>query len=126
MANGDVYTQDGEEWVIDQLDTAFSTTWQMQSGVGTTTPDKADTGCGDVTGCPAKATPGSAAKSQPSADILQFVGVISYTSTLSITEVALFTPGGTYCFQHHVFGAVTPIGVVNGDSIEFTIKHEQA
>jgi len=73
------------------------------------------------------ATRASCSKTQPTADVLRNVGTISYTTSLSITECGLFTAAavGTM-IQHHVFGAVTPIGVVNGDSIEFTINHEQA
>ena len=123
MAAGDVYTDVGEALVIDLIDANFSTTWQFQSGIGTTTPAKGDTAMENVTGCPAKAYPSTPAKTQPSASVLQCVGTIAYTGTLAITEFGWFGPTGTPLFQHHVFAA---INVVNGDSIEFTVTHTQA
>lgn len=120
---GNVYTQVGEELVIDLIDANFSTTWQFQSGIGTTDPVKANTAMENVTGCPAKAYPASPAKTQPSADVLQCVGTIAYTGTLAITEFGWFGPGGTVLFQRHTFAA---INVVSGDSIEFTVTHTQA
>lgn len=124
MANGNVYTQAGEEVVIDALDTALGTTWAFQSGIGVTTPAKGDTALANATGCPAKAYPASPSKSQPTADKLQLVGTIAYTSTLAITELGLFKDASTGALiQRHVFDA---INVVSGDSIEFTVTHEQA
>lgn len=124
MANGNVYTSAGEGVVIDALDAHLGTAWALQSGIGTTTPAKADAALVNVTGCPAKATPADAAKSQPTADKLQLVGTIAYTGTLAITELGLFKDATSGpLIQRHVFD---PINVVNGDSIQFTVTHEQA
>ena len=130
MAVGDVYTTLGENATIDLLDTWFSTTWAFHTGIGTTTPAKGDSGIETSTDLPAKATPASPAKTQPTADKLQFVGTVAYaysggwsTGTKAITELGLFGPSATPMFQHHVFAA---INVANGDSIEFTVVHEQA
>jgi hypothetical protein len=119
----DIYVQAGEEAVIDLIDTWLSTTWQFQSGIGTTNAVKGNTALENTTGCPAKATPSSSSKTQPVADKIQCVGTIAYTGTLAITEFGWFGPGGTILLQRHTFAA---INVVNGDSIEFTVSHEQA
>lgn len=124
MANGDIYTQAGEEVVIDALDTALGTSWAFHSGIGTTTPTKGDVALANSTGTPAKAYPGSPAKTQPTADKLQLVGTIAYVSTLAITELGLFKDAASGAMiQRHVF---SPINVASGDSIQFTVTHEQA
>lgn len=120
MANGDIYTDLGEAYVIDALDTALGTGAAIQSGTGTTTPAKGDTALVTAVG----SRQASLTKTQPAADTLQFVGTVAYTDTYTITEVGLFedaTSGDL--LQRHVF---TGIPVENGDSIEFTIKHQQA
>ena len=120
MAAGDVYTSIGESLVIDLMDAA---TWYVQSGTGTTTPAKGDTALETVAG----PSPDETTDTQPSADTLQMVGQLDYTGTLAITEAGIFdgaTGSGTDdMLQHHVFAV---INVGNGDSIEFTVSHQQA
>lgn len=128
MATGDIYTNSGAAAVIGYINTAIAATWAFMSGIGTTTPAKADTALGTTTGCPAKARPGDAATSVVTTtaanDTLQCVGTIAYSSALAITELGLFADATTGAMiQRHVFAA---INVANGDSIQFTVKHQQA
>lgn len=113
-----VYTQTGEEWVIDAIDAAL-TAPHVSSGTGTVAAAKGDTALGAQVGSRVTGT-----KSQPTADVLRVVGTISYGGSFAITECGLHTASsGGVMLQRHVFAA---LNVANGMSIEFTIEHEQA
>lgn len=114
------YTNNGEGYVIDALDAALGTGAAVQSGTGTVAAAKADTALGTAIGSRVAST----TKSQPTADVLRIVKTIAYTATYAVTEVGLFADATTgVLIQRHVFD---PVNVNDGDSIEFTIEHEQA
>lgn len=117
-----VYTQDGEEVVIDLIDVGgYFIGW----GTGVVGADKADSDLGIAsTESRVAGTP-----TQPSADIIQWVGTITSGSGQDISEVGLFDgagsgnpPTGDILMIRSDF---TPITLGNGDKIEFTISLEQ-
>lgn len=114
----DAYTSAGEAKVIDLMDTV---TWYAAVGIGTTAAAKTDTALENVTGCPARV---QTTDTQPTDDKLQMVALFAFTSALAITELGILdaASNGTL-LQRHVFD---PINTVNGDSIQFTVLHEQA
>jgi hypothetical protein len=113
------YTNAGQAWVIDQLDTAIGTGAAIQSGTGTAAAADTDTDLGTAVG----SRQASLTKTQPTADTLQFVGTVAYSATAAITELGLFVDATSGALiQRHVFDAVN---VSDGDSIEFTVKHTQ-
>lgn len=115
-----VYTSVGEAYVIDAIDTALGTGAAVQSGTGTVAAAKGDTALGTAVGTRQATT----TKTQPTADVLRIVKTLAYTTTSAITEVGLFADASTGALiQRHTF---TAVNVVDGDSIEFTIEHEQA
>ena len=86
------------------------------SGTGTVAATSTDSGLGTQAGPTTRAT---GTQSNPVANQYRSVGTISYTTSLAITEWALFnqaTQGGTM-WDRRVFSA---INVGNGDSIQFT------
>jgi len=119
-----IYTQAGEEKVVDYID-----------GTDTTVLDATNSfiGWGSGAGVAAKAdtvlfTEESEARvnpviSQPSADKNRWVGTITSSGTKTITNAGLLdaSTGGSLII-HGDFGG---IALVNGDKIEFTIELEQ-
>lgn len=61
----------------------------------------------------------TASKSQPSSNIMRFVGTITASAGRAITEAGLFdaSTSGNMC----LYGDFTVINLVSGDAIEFTI-----
>ena len=116
-----VVTNAGVAFLVDDCadDTADITTMNYHdSGTGGTAENATDTALVTQAGPTTRAT---GTKSQPSANILQTVGTVSYTGTLAIVEHGLFNQaaqGGTL-WDRTVFSA---INVVSGDSIEFTYQ----
>lgn len=87
------------------------------SGTGVTAAAIGDTSLQTAAGPTTRAT---GTQSNPSAGVYKSVGVISYTSTLAITEWGLFnnaTQGTGTLWDHRVFSAVN---VVSGESIQFS------
>lgn len=116
----DVYTQVGEEYVITALSTALGSGAAIQSGEGVTAAAKGDTALQTAVG----SKQSGLTKSTPTNDVLRFVGTISYAASHAITEVGLFADVTTGpLIQRHTFDVVN---VGDGDSIEFTVEHEQA
>jgi hypothetical protein len=113
-----IFTTAGEGFVVDALDTALATPY-VASGTGTVAAAKGDTTLGTEVGTRASGT-----KTQPTADVLRVVATCSYAAGFAITECGLLTAStaGTL-IQRHTFD---PVNVVSGDSIQFTVEHEQA
>ena len=112
-----VYTSAGEAKVIDLMDTV---SWYGDSGTGTVAAAKTDTALGTPSGLARVAT----TDTQPAADKLQMVFTQTYASAKAITECGIFDAlTGGNMLQRHTFD---PINVAAGDSIQFTVIHEQA
>jgi hypothetical protein len=96
MANGVATTATLAALIVDNLQGGTGTAKYIQSGTGTTTPATTDTDLVTSTGSRVDGT-----ASQPTADVHQAVAVLSYTSTLAITEVGLFQTGSAAdcCFR---------------------------
>lgn len=116
-----VVTNVGVAFLVDDWDnsaTDLTTLNYHDSGTGTTAENVADTDLVTPAGPTTRAT---GTKSQPSANILQTVGTITYTGTLAITEHGLFSQasraGVGTLWDRSVFSA---INVLTGDSIQFT------
>jgi len=114
-------TDTGVAFLVDDWDdgtTSITTMNYHDSGTGVVAENQTDTGMGTQAGPTTRAT---GVKTQPSANILQSVGTISYTGSLAITEHGLFdqaAQGGTL-WDRTKFAA---INVESGDSIEFTYQ----
>lgn len=113
----DFYTQTGEEFVVDEMDAfgAYFGHW----GSGAVVPSKAST---DVS------TPETEARevtvdTQPAADILQWVFVMTADGTKTITNAAVFSLiTGGICI---VIGDHAGLPLVINDKIEYTVQLEQ-
>jgi hypothetical protein len=115
-----VLTQAGEEWVVDKLDSTVSTTpkW-IGWGTGAGTADKADTEL--FTEAAEARTEGTL--SQPSADVLRCVGIITCAGAgKTITNAGSFTADAVGTLVVH--GDFTGVVLAVGDKIEFTIDLE--
>ena len=122
MAAGNVWTSAGQAEVVDQYDTNATTDF-IGWGVGTTTPAITDTDL-ETASTEARATT-SGARTQPSANVIQWVGTITADGSKNISEAGVFyavgtgSPPtlGTPLICHSVF---TAIPVVLNDTIQFT------
>lgn len=117
------FTTAGKQWIIDKVqDVAPSSNAKMQYvgwGTGTTAENVADTAL--VT--ESAETRVSGTLSQPAADTDRLVGTITSASGQSIAEVGRFNAVTTGVMQQrHKF---TALPLQTGDSIEFTIDHQQ-
>lgn len=119
MAN--VYTQAGEELVVDILDgtVAVPSNWYVGWGTGAGTAAKGDT----TLFTEASESRVAATMSQPSADITQAVATLTADGAKTITNAGLFSAstGGTLL----VHGDHSGIALSLGDKIEYTITLEQ-
>jgi hypothetical protein len=116
MAN--VFTQAGEEWVIDQID-AFGT-FYIGWGTGAGTAAKNST----TLFTEASEARVAATKSQPTADKLQWVGTLTCAgSGKTITNAGVFTASAAGTLLVH--GDHTGVALAVGDKIEYTISLEQ-
>lgn len=88
------------------------------TGIGTTAEANTQTALVDTTGCPSRATGTQVAGGTATAPTYTSVATVSYTSSLAITEHAVFNAStvGTM-LDRSMFSAVN---VQNGDSIQFT------
>ena len=116
-----VYTQAGEELVVDLIDdtASGSATHYVSAGTGAGSFGKGSTTLfTEVSEARASAT-----KSQPAVDKNQWQGTQAYTGAKTITNAGVFnaTSGGTLILA--VDGL--SITVANGDSIQFTFTLEQ-
>jgi hypothetical protein len=117
-----VYTQKGEEVVTD-LETA--PTWYVGVGTGATAPAKGDTDL-DV---PATEARVAGTASQPSADIAQWLAVITADGAKTFKEAGLFDaagagspPSGGNLIAR---GIITDAVVVANDQVIVTVTLEQ-
>ncbi len=116
-----VVTDVGVAFLVDDWDNSATDISNMNyhdSGTGTNAESAANTDLQTPAGPTTRAT---GTKSQPSANILQSVGTITYSGTLAITEHGLFSQasrvGVGTLWDRSVFSA---INVASGDSIQFT------
>ncbi len=117
----DVYTQAGEELVVDILDgtVGVPATWYGHWGTGAGTHDKAST---DVF-TPGSESRASCTMSQPAADKTRWVFTLTADAGKTITNGGVFSAstGGTLI----VAGDHTGIPLSAGDKIEYTVELEQ-
>lgn len=121
---GTIYTQAGEEIIVDLIDGISAvhfdgTNGHIEWGLGTTDPVKGNTDI-ETTTSEARA---NVAASQPSADINQWVATITAAGSKTITECGMFNDltAGVMLIRATFAG----IPVVASDQIEFTISLEQ-
>ncbi len=119
-----VYTQVGEEVVVDLIDGVSSThldntNGKVAWGTGAGTAAKGDT----TLFTEAAEARVAVTTSQPAADKNQWVGTITSASGQTITNAGLFNSasGATLIVK----GDFTGIVLANGDKIEFTVSLEQ-
>ncbi len=116
----DVYTQAGEELVVDILDgTVAPPTYHVGWGTGADTADKSDT----TLSTESAETRVVTAQTQPSADINQFKGTITASAGRTITNAGILSliTGGVLL----LFSDFTGVVLASGDKIEFTFTLEQ-
>lgn len=119
-----VYTQAGEEKVVDLIDGTSAvhldaTNAKIGWGTGAGTAAKADTTL-FTEASEARVAP---TVTQPTADKNQWVGTITANAAKTITNAGLFdaATGGTLV----IHGDFAGIALASGDKIEFTISLEQ-
>lgn len=114
----DIYTDVGEAFVVDAIETALTTPF-IAWGTGAGTSVKGDTTL-FTEGPEARV---AATESQPSADINQWVATITASAGRTVTNAGLFTAStaGTLIVK----GDFTGIVLNSGDSIQFTNSLEQ-
>lgn len=119
-----VYTQVGEEHVVDLIDGTSAvhldgTNAHVAWGTGAGTASKSST----TLFTEASEARVAATVSQPSADINQWVGTLTADAAKTITNAGLFTAvtGGILV----IHGDFAGIALASGDKIEFTITLEQ-
>lgn len=119
MAN--VYTQAGEELVVDILDgtVAVPTNWFVAWGTGAGVAAKGDT----TLFTEASEARVAATMTQPSADITRAVGTLTADGAKTITNAGLFSAStaGTLLVK----GDHAGIALALGDKIEYTIELQQ-
>ena len=118
----DIYTDAGEELVVDLLDetSVAPVDWFVGWGTGAGTAAKADT----VLFTEASETRVIGAATQPSANINQWVATITADGTKTITNAGLLSliTGGTLL----IHGDHAGVALTSGDKIEYTISLTQA
>lgn len=115
MAN--VYTQAGEEFVVDQID-AFGN-FYIGWGTGAGTAAKGDTALFTE----ASEARVLATKSQPLADKNQWVATLTADAAKTITNAGVFTQSTAGTLVVH--GDFAGVALALGDKIEFTATLEQ-
>jgi hypothetical protein len=120
----DILTNLGEAHVVDQLDGGGATSEYVGMGEGSTAPTKGDTDL-DTASNESRVV---GVRTQPSADVVQWVAEITATGTRAIVECGLFDaagsgnpPTGGNILSRHTFSV---INVVSSDTIEFTVQWE--
>lgn len=116
----DIYTQDGEELVVDILDgTTAVPTWTVAWGTGAGTAAKGDT----TLFTEAAESRVNTTQGQPSVDINRFVGTITSASGQTITNAGIFdaASSGNLLLKSDFTGVV----LATNDKIEFTFTLEQ-
>lgn len=114
----DVYTDVGEAFVVDAVETALATPF-IAWGTGAGTAAKGDT----TLFTEASEARVAAAASQPSADINQWVGTLTADGAKTITNAGVFDASSAGAMI--VKGDFTGIPLALNDSIQFTITLEQ-
>ena len=110
----DIYTDVGEDFTVDQLD-AFGT-YYVHWGTGAGTAAKTDTTLFTA----ASETRVATTDSQPSSNIMQWLGTITADGTKTITNAGIFdasTSGNLI-----VKSDFTGVALTSGDKIEFTFQ----
>ncbi len=116
----DIYTQAGEELVVDILDgTTAVPTYHVGWGTGAGTAAKGDT----TLFTESAETRVVTTQGQPSADINRFVGTITASAGRTITNGGILSlvSGGILLLKSDFTGVV----LASGDKIEFTFTLEQ-
>ncbi len=116
----DIYTQAGEELVVDILDgTVSPPTYHVGWGTGAGTADKADT----TLFTESAETRIVTTQTQPAVDKNQFKGTITASAGRTITNAGILSliTGGTLLLKSDFTGVV----LASGDKIEFTFTLEQ-
>jgi len=102
-----------------------STTAFSAAQTALVTEVKADgTGASGVHAIPSGSVTASSVTTTVTNDTAQFVGTVACTATIAVTEAGLFNAdtNGTMLMRQ----TFTAVNVVNGDSIQFTIKIKNA
>lgn len=110
----DIYTDVGENFTVDQLD-AFGT-YYVGWGTGAGTAAKTDT----TLFTEASETRVATTDSQPSANIMQWVGQITADGTKTITNAGIFDASSSGNLI--VKSDFTGVALTSGDKIEFTFQ----
>ena len=114
-----VLTSVGEAWIVDKLDETVQTTGDYIGwGTGAGTAAKGDT----TLATEAAESRVEATRSQPSADKIRWVKILTSESAQTITNAGNFTASEAGTLIVH--GDFTGIELANGDKIEFTIDLE--
>jgi hypothetical protein len=116
-----IYTQAGEELVVDILDgtVAVPTNWYVAWGTGAGTAVKGST----TLFTEASESRVITTDTQPSVDINQFLGTITADGTKTITNAGIFDAATVGNLLIH--GDFSGIALTLGDKIEFTVTLEQ-
>ena len=120
-----VITSAGVAYIVDDWDGSVTDITNFKyhgAGTGTTAEASGDTALvtESTTALNPDSTRATGTQSQPSANILQSVGTLTFDNTAAITEHGLFSQaatGGGTLWDRTVFSA---INVTSGDSIQFT------
>lgn len=120
-----VITSAGVAYIVDDWDGSVTDITNFKyhgAGTGTTAEASGDTSLvtESTTALNPDSTRATGTQSQPSANILQSVGTLTFDNTAAITEHGLFSQaatGGGTLWDRTVFSA---INVASGDSIQFT------
>lgn len=116
MATTVVWTDDGQEDIVDYYDTQ---TWYVGIGTGGTTAAVTNAALTtEVEGSPR----GSTTDSQPAADTFQMVGSVSITGTHGLDEAGIFTANAAG--RMHISATFDVVNVVSGDTFQptFTLQ----
>lgn len=111
-----VLTTVGKQWIVDKIDEAVQTTADFIGwGTGAGTAGVADT----TLFTESAETRVTATRSQPSADVVRWVGTLTSLSVQTITNAGNLTAGtgGTLV----VHGDFAGVALAIGDQIQFTI-----
>jgi len=117
----DIYTQAGEELVVDIIDGTVGTpTYHVGWGTGAGTAAKGDT----ILFTEASEARTATTNTQPSVDINEFRGTITSDGTKTITNAGILSAltGGTLLLHSNFTG----VALVLNDAIDFIFTLEQA
>ena len=114
-----IYTQAGEEYIVDVIDNTVATpTYFVAMGTGTQAEAKGNTAL--ITEVETRT---ATTDSQPSVDVNQMLGTITATAARAVTEAGLLSAssGGSLI----IYSTFAVINLGNGDSLQLTFQLEQ-